>query len=406
MNESVIQKEKSLWQKFPKPLLILAVGCVAVFALLTLKPSPKKMPRTEPPAPQVTVVYASPSVQALKVSSQGTVNPRYEIDLVSQVSGQIKKVNENFVEGGFFKAGEPLIEIDKRDYELAVVRAKARVAETAQLLATEKGRARQAKREWRDLGNTEANDLFLRKPQLAAAEAQYAAAVADLDKAKLDLERTTISAPFNGRVREAVVDIGQFVSPGGRVAKVYDTSVAEIRLPLSDKQTALVELPLGFRGDEKNPGPDVLITGIVGGEQYQWQGKIVRTDASVDTNTRMYYAVAEVKDPFVEHPDKVQVPLVIGLFVTAEISGRQIENVVKIPRRALFKNNEIYSLSDDNHIQLKTVRVLMTSKDEAWITGDLSEGEAIVVGGQNFLTPNMIVNPIPSAREIMATATP
>ncbi len=120
----------------------------------------------------------------------------------------------------------------------------------------------------------------------------------------------------------------------------------------------------------------------------------------------MYYAVAEVKDPFVEQPEKAHVPLVVGLFVTAEISGREIENVVKIPRRALFKNNEIYTLSSENRIQLKTVRVLMTTKDEAWITGKISEGEAIVVGGQNFLTPNMIVNPLPSAREIMATATP
>ncbi|MGH1470468.1 MAG: efflux RND transporter periplasmic adaptor subunit [Cellvibrionaceae bacterium] len=398
--------DKNIWQKIPKPLLILVVGGLAVFALLTLKPSPQKMPKTEPSPPQVAVVYAVPSTQALKVKSQGTVSPRYEIDLVTQVAGRIEKVNKNFVEGGFFKAGEALITIDKRDYELAVIKANARVAETAQVLATEKGRARQAQREWRDLGNTEANDLFLRKPQLAAAEAQLAAAKADLDKAKLDLERTTISAPFNGRVREAVVDAGQYVSPGGRIAKVYDTSVAEIRLPLSDKQTALVELPLGFRGDENNPGPNVLITGIIGGEQYQWNGQIVRTDASVDTNTRMYYAVAEVKDPFVEQPEKAHVPLVVGLFVTAEISGREIENVVKIPRRALFKNNEIYTLSSENRIQLKTVRVLMTTKDEAWITGKISEGEAIVVGGQNFLTPNMIVNPLPSAREIMATATP
>ncbi len=404
--EKVKDTAKNIWQKTPKPLFILAVGGLAVFALLTLKPSPHKIPKREAPPTRVAVVYAAPSAQALKVHSQGTVNPRYEIDIVTQVSGRVEKVNKNFVEGGFFKAGEPLIIVDKRDYELAVIKAKARVAEATQALATEKGRARQAQREWRDLGNTEANELFLRKPQLAAAEAQVAAAEADLDKAKLDLERTVLTAPFNGRVREALVDAGQYVSPGSRVGKVYDTSVAEIRLALSDKQTALVELPLGFRGDETNPGPSVTITGVIGGDKYQWEGRIVRTDASVDTNTRMYYAVAEVTDPFVEHPEKTQVPLVVGLFVTAEISGREIEGVVQVPRRTLFKNNQIYSLDAENRVQLKTVRVLMTTKDEAWITGEISEGEAIVVGGQNFLVPNMIVAPQPSPREIMAEATP
>jgi len=170
---------RSVWTKFPKPLLVLIVGIAAVAVLFMGKPGPRTMTPVEPAPPQVAVVYANPQTQSLKVDSQGSVAPRREIDLVVQVSGQVTKVNPGFVEGGFFKAGEPLLTIDDRDYQLALIRAKARVAEAAQLLATEKGRARQAQREWRDLGNDEANDLFLRKPQLAAAEAQLAAAEAD-----------------------------------------------------------------------------------------------------------------------------------------------------------------------------------------------------------------------------------
>lgn len=388
-------------KRLPPALFILAFGVVAVAALFLLKPVPQTRPSIEPGPPQVAVIYALPETQALTVSSQGSVTPRREIDLVVQVAGKVQWVNDKFVDGGFVEAGETLLRVEAQEYEFALVRAQARVAEAEQLLATEKGRARQAKREWRDLGNQEANDLFLRVPQLAAAEANLAAAVADRDKSKLDLARTKISVPFPGRVRETSVDLGQYVSPGSRIGRVYDTSLAEIRLPLTDRQAALVELPLGFQGNSENPGPAVKISGVIGGERYQWEGNITRTDASIDVNSRMYYAVAEVANPFVQSPDQVQVPLIVGLFVEAEISGREIADVITIPRRALFKNNQVYTLTSDNITQLKTVRVLDTTRDEAWIKGDIAENELIVISGQNFITPGMEVSPQP-AQEFFA----
>lgn len=407
---SEVQKKSfatALRQGTPLAAVIIVVGAAAVAGLMLLHPKPK--PRTPmPPPPQlVSVVYAQPQTQALAVSSQGEVTPRREIDLVAQVAGLVKNVNAHFVDGGFFSEGEVLLQIDQRDYRLALIRAEARVAEAQQALATEKGRARQAQREWKDLGNDEANELFLRKPQLAAAQAQLEAAIADRDKAKLDLERTQIKVPFTGRIREANVDIGQYVTPGTRIARVYDTSVAEIRLPLTDSQAALVDLPLGFQQSDDNPGPGVVVSGVIAGERYQWQGQIVRTEASIDTRSRMYYAVAEVQDPFVEHSpatsEKVaQVPLVVGLFVDAEISGREISDVVTLPRRAVFKNNQIYTLDNENRIQLKAVRVLYADRDHAWVKGDLAVGEAVVVGGQSFLNPGVEVSPQP-VKEMVAT---
>lgn len=398
MNDKIQSATKRAWKRTPKATLVLVVGGMAVTGLLTLKPAPRTMQVIEPPPPQVAVVHAEPRTQALTVESQGSVAPRRQIDLVVQVAGKVREVNDSFVDGGFFEEGETLLKIDARDYEFALIRARARVAEAAQLLATERGRARQAQREWRDLGNAEANELFLRKPQVAAAEAQLASAEADRDQAKLDLQRTEIKAPFRGRVREAVADLGQYLSPGTRVATIYDTSLASIRLPLSDRQAALVDLPLGFRDSNESPGPSVTISGVVGGENYKWQGQIVRTDASIDLNNRLYYAVAEVEDPFTRHSET---PLVIGLFVNARIHGREIADVVAIPRRALFKNDQVYVLDSENRVHLKTVRVLQTDKDQAWIKGELANGEAIVVGGQSFLVPGMTVSPQP-AKEFVA----
>lgn len=262
-------------------------------------------------------------------------------------------------------------------------------------MATEKGLSRQVRTQWRDLGNREANDLLLRKPQLASARANLAAAKADRDKVLLDLERTKISVPFSGRIRSKFVDLGQFVSPGSKIATVYDTSVALVRLPLTDSQAGLVDLPLGHREGQYRSEIAVEIMGTVGGEVYQWQGRIVGTDASLDTNTRLYYAIVEVIDPFIEKPEQAQVPLVIGLFVDALISGRTIDDVVVVPRKAVFKNNLVYTVDQNNRVLLKHVQVLSTTKEKAWIKGDFKSGEPIIVGGQNFLSNNAIVDTIP-----------
>jgi RND family efflux transporter MFP subunit len=386
-----------LWKKIPLPVVIISVGAVLIAGLLTLKPKPQAVVETMPPPPEVAVVLAEPRTQTLSVKTQGTVTPKREITLVTQVAGSVVQVDDEFVNGGFFKEGQALIQVDDRDHQLSLIRAKARVAEAAQLLATEKGRAYQAKREWRDLGNAEANDLFLRKPQLAAAKANLEAAKADQKKADLDIERAQISVPFTGRIRETFVNLGQYLSPGSKVATVYDTSVAEIRLALTDRQAALIDMPFGFRGAHEGAetGAPVTISGMIAGERYSWIGRVARTDASIDTSSRFYYVVAEVVDPFVVDPASVQVPLVVGLFVDAQISGRPIDNVITLPREALFKRDWVYTLSAENKIQAKQINLLHINEKQAWVKGDIAPGEAVVVARQGYLGEGLVVKPKP-----------
>lgn len=392
-----------------KPVAILILGGLLVLAVATLKPKPTPTPVATPPPPRVEVVFASPSPQAIKVKSQGTVAPRREIDLVAEVSGRITQVAPGFVDGAFVQAHQPLITIDPRDYKTALLGAEARVADATQLLATEKGRNRQARREWRDLGNKEANELFLRKPQLAAAEAQLQSAKADREQAQLNLERTQVSIPFDGRIRNTKVDLGQYVTPGTAIASVYDTSVAEIRLPLTDRQVSLVDLPLGLSNthsmesaaaEPHSIGPEVTLIGTIAGKRYTWQGHITRTEASLDTRSRLYYAVAEVKDPFrvtgnFLKNDTIQAPLIVGLFVEAEIQGRELEDVITIPHEALFKRNHLYILDANNRAHEKVVSLLHTDGQQAWIRGDIRKGDAIVVGRQSLLSEGMVVTPQP-----------
>lgn len=382
----------SVWQRIPLAVKIFIVGAIAVTAIILLKPRPEPRPETQPPRPQVNVTYAQPQTLAINVKTQGTVAPRRQIDLVSQISGPIIQVANNFVNGGFFAANEILIQIDPREYQYALTRAQARIAEAERVLASERGAARQAQREWRELGDADANALFLRKPQIAAAEAAVAAAQAERDQAQLNLERTTVRAPFAGRVQQTHVNFGQHLTPGARIATIFDSAFAEVRLPLTDQQSLLVDLPLGSANDIEDR-PQVSLRGVIAGEAHEWRGEIARTDASLDPQSRMYYAVVEVPEPF--NTQRWAAPLLIGLYVEAHIDGNALDDVIELPKTSIFRRDKIYTLDTDLRVHLKTVRVLDSNDEVVWVQGDLIEGEAVVINRQGYINPGVLVSIAP-----------
>ena len=379
----------SLIKRIPLWLIIVLLGFAIAMALNLLKPAPKPKPPEAPSLPVVEVVAVEPASMALPVTSQGTVAPRREIDLVAEVAGKVVEVAPNFVSGAFFAESDILVSVDNSNYLLAEIRAAAKVADAQQLLATEKGRALQAKREWRDLGNEDANQLFLRVPQLAAAEATVSSAKADLSQTKLDLSRTKIAAPFSGRIRETFVNLGQYVSPGTKIARIFDSEVVEVRLPITDAQAALLDLTLGFHAQPKQ-GPLVELTGIVAGNEYQWQGRITRTEASLDTKTRMYHAIAEVVQSELNPTD---VAPVVGLFVNAKIEGRVIDNVIRLPRSALYKQETLFALDEKNQVRQLLVKSLAKTNEYVWLLAELNAGDRVVIERQGYLRPGMIVEP-------------
>lgn len=398
------------WNKIPLPVLVTVPGLLIAFGLVALKPKIKpKLDEQEKTAHLSVNVYAVRSeTVTLSVSTQGTVTPKREIDLVAQVSGQVQSVERVFGDGGFFEKDQLLIKIEDRDYQAAYLAVKARKADAEQKLAEERGRARQAQREWRDLGNGDANSLFLRLPQVAAAEARVASTEADLAQAQLNLERTEIRVPFNGRIRETYVELGQYVSKGTRLASVYDTAVAEIRLPLSDRQIALVDLPLGYAAVNPDDAPRVKISGVIGGERYVWNGRITRTAASIDTRSRMIYAVAEVANPFipVNENNEQFYPLIVGLFVEAEIEGKALKRVITLPVGAVFDRNNIYVLNDEKIVEKKVVTVMHRDDEFVWLRADLSEEKLIVLNKHALLTPGVMVSPIldDTMKSVVATS--
>lgn len=356
--------------------LIVGGAFAAVQVLTAMKPVAEKV-ADEPTPIAVQVVEAKQTDLALKVYSQGEVRALREIALAPQVSGMVEWVAPNFVEGGIFKAGDPLLRIEDADYELALVRAQARLAQAAQLLEREEAEAALARKEWDELGEGEASPLTLREPQLAQARAELAAAEADIRAAELNLRRTVIKAPFDGRVRTKSVDMGALVAPGVSVGSIFSTDVALVRLPLTDADLARLNLPLAFAETDDEPGPDAVLRALVAGEQRSWPARIVRTDAAIDPATRTLSAIAQVNDPYGAAAEAGGAPLAVGLFVEAEMVGRVLEDVVVAPRTALRGANTVYVVNDASMLELRQVEVAHSNVERAAFSGGVAPGELV-----------------------------
>jgi RND family efflux transporter MFP subunit len=353
----------------------LAVGAVVIAA------RPKAVPNeVGAAAPLVRAIAVEPQTVTLTVEAHGTVAPRTEIDVVPEVSGRVVYVSPALNAGGFFDAGEALLRIDARDYELAVAASSADVAQARVALAREQAEAEVAVREWAALKGGTPPPLVAREPQLAEARAGLAAAKAKLESARLDLERTTITAGFDGRVREESVDVGQFVERGKAVARVYSVDVAEIRLPLASEELAYLSLPLGYRATRDSlEGPPVRIEADFAGARPTWRGTIVRTEGEVDPQTRMIHAVAVVEDPYGRERDDAGPPLSVGMFVDASIEGRTLENVFVLPRIALRGASRVLVVESGDVLRYRDVDVVRAERERVIVGGGLSAGDVVCI---------------------------
>jgi len=357
---------------------ILGGGAILLVVLQQMRPKPEER-ITDTPPPSVFIIEARPQTTTVDVVTQGEVQPRTDINLTAQVQGRVESLSQKFVNGGQFSAGDVLLRIEDTDYRLALTRAEARVAQAEQVLRQEQAEAQLAARDWEELGDgSPPSDLTLRKPQLAQAQANYEAAKADEREARLNLDRTIIRAPFDGRVRSRAVGQGQFVAPGAQLGRVFSTDVAEIRLPLTDADLATLRLPLAFTASEDDPGPEVLLEAVVGASQNQWLGHIRRTEGAIDPATRQIGAIVVVEDPYGSGSDN-GVPLAIGLFVNATIRGRPIDNAFVIPTTALYGRDLVYIVDDKNILERRTVQTASVDSEKVIVVSGLKKGDRIVV---------------------------
>ncbi|MFK7733489.1 MAG: efflux RND transporter periplasmic adaptor subunit [Pseudomonadales bacterium] len=381
------------------PLIIL-LGLLLIAGLFYVnEPAPARSAPARPAPIAVDVMPLALENIEIKVESYGTVQPRTQSMLVAQVSGQITKVNSAFRDGGFFNKNDVLLEIDPRDYVANVRIAEASLVDAQQVLMEETARAEQASKDWQRLGRGEKpSDLVLRKPQMLAAKARLASASANLDKVRLDLERTKIRAPYAGRTLKNLVDLGQVVSMNAQLGEIYATDAVEIRLPIRNRDLAYVSLPERYSNSqlESSDLPKVVLTSQLTGNE-SWEGEIVRTESAIDTNARQLHVVAKIDEPFAagEQTDNEQPPtrpIKIGEYVNAFITGKTMENVLSIPVDAIYQNSYVYTVVD-GLLQRQDINITWRSGERAVIQSGLAEGDQLVLTPLGQVTSGVRVTP-------------
>jgi len=358
------------------PVAVLGLGVLLVVTAAVFAPKPEKkddIPRDV----SAFVERAESKSLTLKVRTQGEVRPKTEVDLISQASGRIISVSPTFVAGGGVTPSGVLVQVDPTDYEFAVTSAEARVAEMMARFSRTQADADIVRRQWEKWGEGIPTDLALKKPEIAEATANLRAAQSSLAQARVNLSRTKISMPFYGRVREKLADVGQVVNSGSKLGRIFSTEIVEVKLPLSDSQLAQLNLPLAFEADESN-APKVTFTTMVAGKMHTWEGRLVRTAAAIDPQTRMVYATAEVVDPYGAAMSD-GMPLAIGLFVNASIEGRNLDDALVIPRAALKTGDRVYVITADNRVSVRDVTVLMSDPDMVILVDGVIAGEMVAI---------------------------
>ena len=378
------------------PVIVLLAGIGIVQVLVAAKPAPEKKEDSQRLVSLYVDEVESDEVK-ITVEAQGEVRPKTEIELVPQVSGRIMMISDQFHEGAEFGPNTMLVKIDDADYRLAVIRAEARVAaaetNVEEQLATQKIKEQQ----WATKGgNAQPTPFALNVPQVKQARAQLASAEAELEEAKLNLARTEIRVPFQGRVRSRNIGLGEIVSAGTSLGRVFSVDTVEVRLPLTDTQLVELNLPMGYSA-EAGAGPLVNFKAMVGNQAYFWQGRIRRVNAAVDQDTRLIYATAEVEDPY----GKAAVggmPMAVGLFVSAEIAGTDQRSVYVMPRRALRNEDKVYVINDESRLEIRTVNVLSTSEERVYVTSGVEPGEQVVTSTIPAAVDGMQVEAIKSGQ--------
>jgi RND family efflux transporter MFP subunit len=358
--------------------IVMLAGSVVITTILYLN-----RPATiieEPVRTIVTVDVTEVVKQNLRIpiQAQGTVTPLQETSVMSEVNGRIIEVSPSFIVGGFVSKDDVLLRIDPRNYETSLLRAEASVKSAQSNLAQETGRAKVAEQEWkktpRGKQRTQASkDLYLRKPQLDQALAQMLAAQADLNTARDNLERTSIRAPYDALIRTKHSELGQFVAAGTPLADLFSVEHAEVRLPIPQNKLEYLELP--ELGAMQNGSPIDLYT-EVGGQVKHWNAYLHHTEGVFDARSRVLFSVARIEDPYgLQHPHSE--PLRIGTFVNASIQGKELLDIVRLPRYIIRAGNNVWVIDETGLLRTRNVTLLRTGGDFVYVSAGLNDGELV-----------------------------
>ncbi len=369
--------KRPLWQRLLAlglVILLLVIGVMVSRIIIKTKPqvkrkAPKKMETL------VRVVEVLPTTALVKIKAQGRVVAAREIALQSRVSGQVVFLHPDFIPGGVIAKGEVLLKIDETDYQLNLRQQEDALALAEADLRIEEGSQAVARQEWELITSLTADidissrDLALRKPQLAKSEALIKSAETALERARVDLDRTLIRAPFNLIVRSENIDLGSEISTATHIATLAATDFfwAEISVPA--EKLAWFDLP-----DRDREGSSVLIRAR---SQEPYVGRIISLAPDLDKDGLMARLLIAIDDPLGLKNGRQ--PLLLGGFVEAEIEGRRLKDVYRIPRSVLLENDIVMLVDEADRLQLQPVTVVWKGLESVYVSAGLTPNSKVVV---------------------------
>jgi RND family efflux transporter MFP subunit len=360
-------------------LMILLTGAVTVFVIFRTEPKAKIGGATKQTAMLVDVVEVERGNYRPEIVTTGTVIPAKDIVLSPRVSGEVMEISSNFTPGGFVKKGEVLLRIDHADYQNALKLRESELLQAEADLNIEMGRQNVAQKDLELLEEELAGEdksLVLREPQLNAAKSRVEAAQAAVEQARLDLQRTTIRAPFDAHILSRNANAGSQVSPGQNLGRLVGMDVywVEATLPPSKLRW------LSFSGSENEKGSPVKILNRTAWKKDEFrEGYLYRLIGSLEGNTRLARVLVAVEDPLLQQTKSPELqPLIIGTFMETRIEAAEIEDVFRVSRGLIRKEETVWVMMD-NKLKIRDVDILLQDAEYAYITSGLNDHEKVVV---------------------------
>lgn len=377
------------------PIAILG-GCIAV-AFYMLR-TPTTVEEVAPEVIPVAVRVQQVEVQSveLTVESQGKVQAAQIANLSAPVAGPVAWISPTMEAGGFVREGEVLLRLETSDFETMKARSEASMQQA-------QAESQHADREYARMQEL-AEDRLASQSQLQDAQriaevsrARLADAQANYNQSELDLQRAEIKAPFDSIIQTRDVELGQYVNRAQSVAVLYGADEVEVRVPLAIRQLGYLDIPLGLRGElSDEEAPAVTLTGYYGGEEIHWYGKLVRIEAQIDPNSNTVQTIIRVPQPSTadQRAHGAKIPLPIGLFVEANINGKELEDMIALPRSVIRNNNQVLVVDAENKMYFRDVDIYRLEEDRVLIAGGLQPGELICTSPIQAVVDGMSVQPI------------
>jgi RND family efflux transporter MFP subunit len=377
MNNSpkAIPAEKKGLGKISTSIICLLIITLAVAGAIHLKNSRRKPKKRKSPdkAIYVETLTAKQSDLPLKIKTSGTVAPSLELNVKSRVSGEIVMLHPDLIEGGIIEKGTEIVSIDPDDYKLSIIQAQREVAQAKYALQLEQGHQDIARQEWSLIKNKKEKTsradhaLILRKPHLAKAVADLAAAEASLKQSELMLERTRVITPFNAFVRKKNIEKGSQISTQDVLVELVGIDTYWIRVSLPLDRLQYLKIPT----DRSENGSQAIITYR---NQYTVNGRVIKCLGELEKKGHMAQLIVEV-----DQPTKLSPPLLIGEYVSICLIGKKLNHACRIPRTALRNNEWVWLVSPDNTLNVQKVTVGFRDTQDVMVTSGINNGDQVIM---------------------------